>query len=264
MAGAPASGVQDADVEPASQRFWIVDGIVLNHLAVRKAASVERDAQILDAMRLRAPRRKLENVLRPRQGFGDEAFSVMIAPQEEYWNAAIREASQLPVEEESDRGVLPLAVENVAGDHDERNALLQRLRDKVFECASARLGEARGNVLVLLGKAEKRAAKMKISGVQEAEVHPGNSKKAFCAARRSRPQPPASAASGNRGGRRPRERSGAPWLGTHWERDSAHASSSLAIDPGAARVTLAARPRGGQFASWQETARTCRPPPDRA
>src|SRR5271166_1313203 len=103
----------------------------------------------------------------------------MIAPQEECWNAAIRETSQLPVQEEGNGIVLPLAVKNVAGDHDKRNAFFQRLRDKVFECASARLGEARGDVFVLLRKAEERAAEMQISGVQEAEVHSRASKKAF-------------------------------------------------------------------------------------
>ena len=89
MAGAAAGGVQDADVEPAGQGLRIVDGVVLDHLAVRKPASVQRDAQILDAVGLRPPRRKLENLVRPGQGFGDEAFGVMVAPQEEGWNAAI-------------------------------------------------------------------------------------------------------------------------------------------------------------------------------
>ena len=89
MARAPASGVQDADVEPASNGFWIVDSVVLKHLTVGKAASVQRDAQILDAVALRPPCRKLKNALRPSQGFGDEAFGVMIAAQEEGWNAAI-------------------------------------------------------------------------------------------------------------------------------------------------------------------------------
>ena len=89
VARAPASGMQDADIEPPGYRLRIVDSIILNHLPVRKAASVQRDAQILDAVGLRPLGRKLKNVLRPSQGFGDEAFSVMIAPQEECWNAAI-------------------------------------------------------------------------------------------------------------------------------------------------------------------------------
>ena len=103
----------------------------------------------------------------------------MVAPQEEGWNAAIGEPSQLPVQEQGDGGVLPLAVKNVAGDHDKRNAFLQRLGDKVFECAPARLGEAGGDLFVLLRQPEERAAEMKISGVQEAEIHPGASKSAL-------------------------------------------------------------------------------------
>ena len=201
VAGAAAGGVQDADVEPASQGFWVVDSVVLNHLTVRKTASVQRDAQILDAVGFRPPGRKLENVVRPGQGFGEEAFSIMIAPQQERWNAAIREARQLPVQEEGDRGVLPFAVKNVAGDHDERNAFLQRLRDKVFECASTRLGKARGNIFVLQRKAEERAAEMKISGVQETKIHPRASTKAVSVApsinSASRESRSAGAASGN-------------------------------------------------------------------
>ena len=62
MARAPASGVQDADVEPASNGFWIVDSVILNHLTVRKAASVQRDAQIFDAVGFRTPCRKLKTL----------------------------------------------------------------------------------------------------------------------------------------------------------------------------------------------------------
>ncbi len=43
MAGAPASGMQDADIEPTGYGFRIVDSVILNHFTMRKAASVQRD-----------------------------------------------------------------------------------------------------------------------------------------------------------------------------------------------------------------------------
>ena len=43
---ATAGGMQHADVEPPGYRLRIVHSIVLSHVAVRKAASVQRDAQI--------------------------------------------------------------------------------------------------------------------------------------------------------------------------------------------------------------------------
>ena len=89
VARAPASGMQDADIEPPGYRLRIADSIILDHLPVRKATAVQRDAQILDAVGLGPLRRKLKNALRPSQGLGDQAFSVMIALQEECWNAAI-------------------------------------------------------------------------------------------------------------------------------------------------------------------------------
>jgi hypothetical protein len=43
MAGAAARGMQDADVEPASNGFWIVDSVILNHLAVRCKIACNND-----------------------------------------------------------------------------------------------------------------------------------------------------------------------------------------------------------------------------
>ena len=82
----------------------------------------------------------------------------MIAPQQICRNVAIRQPSQLAIEEEADRGVLPFAVENVARDHHERNVFFDGLRDQTFERAPARTGEASGDGVIFLRQAKEGAA----------------------------------------------------------------------------------------------------------
>ena len=122
-------------------------------------------------MSLRPPGRELDDLVGPGQRLGHDAVRVVIAAQEVGRDAAVGQTRQLPIEEETDRGVLPIAVENVAGDHRERDLLLQRLRDEVFESQAARLRESGCDVVILLRKAEQRAAEVQIGGVQESEVH---------------------------------------------------------------------------------------------
>ena len=53
--------MQDADIEPAGHGLRIVDSVVFTHLAIWETASVQGDAQILDAMCLRPSGREFED-----------------------------------------------------------------------------------------------------------------------------------------------------------------------------------------------------------
>ena len=89
----------------------------------------------------------------------------MIAAQEERLDAPAREPRELAVEEEADRGVPPVAVEDVAGDHDEGGLELERLRHEVLEGLAACASKARGDIAILLGQPKERAAEVQIGGV---------------------------------------------------------------------------------------------------
>ena len=69
-------------LNPHSQGLRIAVGVVLDHLAVWEPVPVQRDAQTLDAVGLRPPRRNSKTLSRPGQGFGKEAFGVIVTPQE--------------------------------------------------------------------------------------------------------------------------------------------------------------------------------------
>ena len=163
--------MQNADVEPAGDRLGVIDRVVFGDLATGKSAPVQRDAQLFEPVRLRPPGRKLDDAVGPGQRSGHDAVGVVIAAQEVGRHAAIGEARQLPVEKEPDRGVPPVAVEDIPGDHGEGDLLLERARDEILEGVPARPGEAGGDVAVLLREPDERAAQMQVGGVKESEAH---------------------------------------------------------------------------------------------
>ncbi len=95
----------------------------------------------------------------------------MIAAQEKDSNAAIGQARELAIEEQADRGVLPVAVEHISGDHREGDLLLQRARHEVLESVPARAGETSCDIAVLLREPKERASEMQVGGVKELEAH---------------------------------------------------------------------------------------------
>src|SRR5208283_4994758 len=74
VARTAAGRMQNPDVEPAGDRFGVIERVVFGDLASRKAAAVERDAQFLEPVRLRSPGRKLEDLIGPSQRTGHDAI----------------------------------------------------------------------------------------------------------------------------------------------------------------------------------------------
>ncbi len=119
-----ARGVQQADIEPAFDRRRVGEGEIFAGHPVREAAAVHRDLQGFEPLGRRLVRRELEHAGGQRHGLGDLALRVVIALDDEDRDVGPAEARDLPVEEQADARVLPLAVVDVAREHGERDILL--------------------------------------------------------------------------------------------------------------------------------------------
>ena len=147
------------------------DGEIVLLGAMRKAAPVQGDAQFGQFEAFRARGGKLPREIGQSEALGDDGIGVVIALEQEDRHACLGEPRDLAIEEQSDGGVAPVAVENVAGKNREGDFFLQHAVDQVGKGVAAGGGEPRGERFVAQAQALERAAQMEIGGMEEGEAH---------------------------------------------------------------------------------------------
>ena len=100
-------------------------------------------------------------------------LGVVIALEQEDRNPRLGEPRDLAVEEQSDRGVAPVAVENIAGENRKGDLFRQPPVDQFDKGLAAGSGQPLAQRLVAQAQAAKRAAEMKVGGVEKSEAHGG-------------------------------------------------------------------------------------------
>ena len=100
-------------------------------------------------------------------------FGVVIALEQKDRNLRLGQPRDLAIEEQGDRGVAPVAVENIAGENGKSDFFRQRPVDQFDKGLAAGAGQPLAQRLVAQAQAAKRAAEMEVGGVKKGEVHGG-------------------------------------------------------------------------------------------
>ena len=164
-------GVQQADIEPAFAPRRIGRDEVRIDQPLRKAPTVQRDAQGLDLEGTRVARGKNPRALGIGQRPRHQAFGVVIALDDEGGDSRALQTAQLAGEKQAGRHVLPIAVENIAANQQESGLRGDGLVDQRLDRSPPRPREASRDGGVLAAKAGERTVDMEIGGVKEGELH---------------------------------------------------------------------------------------------
>ena len=161
--------MQQPDVEAAGDRRGVAVGEIFEVRALRIAPPVDRDVEVFDAHSLRRRSVEVGDAVREHQRARDSTRRVVVAANDDHRDPASRQSRHARAEVEPGLVVAPVAVVDVAGQHNERDVLSQRQIHHVVEGDPGGATDLidRGTLVTL--EAAERAVEVQIGGVKELE-----------------------------------------------------------------------------------------------
>ena len=163
-------GVQQADVEQPGARRRVVARKVFQRLAIAKTLAVHGGADLRQLNRLGLARRQQPRALAPGDMPGEHRGRVVIAPDGDHPDTGAGQPADLPHQKMPGAPVLPVPVEQVAGDDHEIQPLGEREIHRVAQCQPRRRADALGRRLRIGLQPAQRAVQVQIGKMQEAEA----------------------------------------------------------------------------------------------
>jgi hypothetical protein len=167
VGAAGQAGVQHADVEQTRHRRVVAGHEVFVDGTLRKAAAMQRHAEVVEADGLAAARAEQMHALDRGQLAGDLALGVVVALGDEDPHAGPRQTNELLTKEQAGPEVLPVAIEDVAGQHDQVDAPLDGGRHQPQEGLPGRAAQPLQRSARVLVQALQGAVDVQVGGVDE-------------------------------------------------------------------------------------------------
>lgn len=171
-AGVVARRMKETDVEEIGPCWRIVLRQILGDGAVWKALAVDCNAKVFDHMRFRPPAREFEGILRPSQPSAHLVRRIMIPANHGDLYVSLVESSEAGYEIQTGFVVTPVAVENVAGDHNEIDPFVDCELDHFPKCAQCGAGDIFCSTAGAFAQPGQWTIEMKVSSVNESHECP--------------------------------------------------------------------------------------------
>ena len=171
-AGAVARGMKETDVEEIGPCCWIVFCQILGDGAVWKALAVNCNAKVFDHMRLWCAGWKLVCIIWPLQPPAHLVCRIMIPTNQSDLYVSLVESSEAGYEIQTAFVVTPVAVENVAGDHNQIDPFVDCELDHFAKCAQCGAGDIFCSTAGAFAQPGQWTIKMKVSSVNESHECP--------------------------------------------------------------------------------------------
>jgi hypothetical protein len=144
--------------------------------------------QVIEADRLAAARAEKMHALDRGQLAGDQALGIMVALGDEDPHAGPRQMNELLTKEQAGPEVLPVAIEDIASQHDQVDAPFDGGRHQPQECLPGRAAQPLQRSARVLVQALQGAVDVQVGGVDELHGIGIRARRPQCATRRPLPR----------------------------------------------------------------------------
>ena len=163
-------GVEHADVEGVGIGGRIVENKVLGDSWRGETLAVDGDLKVGKDVRLRPPAAELADVWRPWNGPRDHGGGVVVSRKDEHWDPRQLEAAHGPRKVQAGAHVPPIPVEEIAGDYNKIDLLVDGVLDEIVEGRSRSAPDLFDRQTLVARQAMQRTVEMDVSGMQKAEI----------------------------------------------------------------------------------------------
>lgn len=159
--------MQHADVVVTGHRIRIADREIVNDGLVLEALPVQRDFEFRQLVGFRLAVAEYDDVVGQCQLLRHLAFGIVVAAEDERTDAGLAQAPHLLAKEDARVVILPVAVVQVAGNHEECDLLFDRTIHELPQRLARRVAQLRGRRVGIRAQAVQRAVKVYVCRVDE-------------------------------------------------------------------------------------------------
>ena len=171
-AGAASRRMKETYVEEIAPRCWVVLSQILWDSACRKALTVDCNAKMIDHMCFWSTGGEFVSIIRPFEATAHLICCVVIATNHGDAYVSLVESCKAGDEFKATFIVTPVAVENVAGDHNKIDFFVDSESDHFPKSAQSRAGNILGSAVSAFSQPGQGAVEMKIGGVNKSHECP--------------------------------------------------------------------------------------------
>jgi hypothetical protein len=164
--------MKETYVEEIAPRCWVVLSQILWDSACRKALTVECNAKMIDHMCFWPTGGEFVSIIRPFEATTHLICCVVIATNHGDAYVSLVESCKAGDEFKAAFIVTPVAVENVAGDHNKIDFFVDSESDHFPKSAQSRAGNILGSAVSAFSQPSQGAVEMKIGGVNKSHECP--------------------------------------------------------------------------------------------